>query len=208
MRQWQMNLSALAFALAVAAPAIAESRADKAVKVALALTPEHFRTTANVSDDSLDTTATISTEPGFQEKRGMLNEVSDDNFLRAFINKKSGATEFQIYQRITYDGASRYYQQVNYETPDGPKEVAVTIIAHNVIGCGRYGCTQEESFGFSVPEALLRTIASSYRPGVVTPWRFRYKAEAAEDWQDGMLPAEIVGMLQRVDQYKKEHSLP
>ena len=207
MGQLQIGLAA-ATIIFMAAPANADSHTDKAAKVALALTPEHFRSTAKVSDDSLDTTATISTEAGFQDKRGLLGIVWNDNFLRAFIDKKTGVATFQVYQRIAYSGDWRFYQQVNYETPDGPQAVEVTSIAQDVVGCSAYGgCTHDEAFGFSVPESLLRRIASLYQPGVALGWRFKFKAKAGDDWQDGMLPAEIVGMLQVVDAYRRDHGL-
>lgn len=194
--------------LAMSSPASADSHTDKAAKVALALTPDHFRSTAKVSDDSLDTTATITTEAGFQDKRGLLGIVWNDNFLRAFVDKKTGTATFQVYQRIAYSGDWRFYQQVNYETPDGPEAAEVTSIARDVIGCSAYGgCTHDEAFGFEVPETLLRRIATLYQPGAALGWRFKYKAKAGDDWQDGMLPAEIVGMLQVVDAYRREHGL-
>ncbi len=64
------------------------------------------------------------------------------------------------------------------------------------------GCTFVEHFGFSVDEALLRAIAENYKQDYPVAWRFKYKAKAAEDWQDGMMPTEVAGLLIAVDNYK------
>lgn len=77
---------------------------ESQIQTALSLTKEHFKNTTTVKDDPLDTVATITTVNGFQEKRGLLGIVWDDNFLRAFIDKKSGKTSFQVYQVIYYQG--------------------------------------------------------------------------------------------------------
>ncbi len=103
------------------------------IQTAINLTPEHFKNTATLKDDSLDTIATITTVNGFQEKRGLLSIVWDDNFLRAHINKKTGQTSFQVYQSIYYQGSGwNFYQTANFETPSGPKSVSATIINRDV----------------------------------------------------------------------------
>jgi len=66
----------------------------------LSLTMEHFRDTATVKDDALGTVATISTQNGYQEKRGLLRIVWNDTFLRGFIDKATGRRTFQVYQLI------------------------------------------------------------------------------------------------------------
>lgn len=173
---------------------------------ALALTPDHFRQTAEIEDDSLDVTANINTRLGMAKKQGLLGIVWDDNFLRAIVDKKTGATVFQVYQWINYTGDWRFYNTVNFETPDGPSQASLTRISQDVLSCSgsRYGgCTHSEHFAFTVDEALLRTIAAGYRPGQEAVWRFKYGASQAEDWQDGLLPAEVAGFLQAVDAYRE-----
>lgn len=178
---------------------------------ALAMTPDDFAVAATVSDDDLDVRATISTEKGFSEKRGLLKVVWNDNFLRGFIDKKTGALSIQVYQRITYTARSwRFYSGVNYETPDGPAEAMVDKIGSNVdCSNSRYGgCTFTESFGFNVPEAVLRKAAAAYQPGAAIGWKFKYKARAGEDWPDGMLASEVAGFLKVVDNYRRNRNLP
>lgn len=181
---------------------------EELVAQALALTPDHFANTAVVSDDELDVTATITTQPGFQHRTGLLNWLWSDEFLRAHVDKKTGAATFQVYQMINYDGDWRFYQTVNYETPTGPKQDMLTIISRDVGSCSRYGCSHTEHFAWSVDESLLRTIAEMYSPGASMAWKYKYGARAAEDWQGGILPAEVVGILQRVDKYRADNGLP
>ena len=202
-------------ALALAWPAAAKEKTPKLPKQMqklLAMTPDQFAACATVSDDSLDVIAKITTEPCFRETRGLLKIVWNDNFVRAHIDKKTGAATYQIYQAIMYEGDWRFYRTVNYETPDGPRSEPVTEISRDVVGCsaGRYssGCTLSEHIAFSVDEKLLRTIAGKWQPGAVAGWRFKFGAKAAEDWQDGMAAAEVAGILQAVDKYRAARGLP
>ncbi|HJV28862.1 MAG TPA: hypothetical protein VJ673_24515 [Aromatoleum sp.] len=180
-------------------------------QTAISLTREHFRSTATIKDDPLDTIATINTANGFKEKRGLLGIVWDDNFLRAFIDKKSGKTTFQVYQVIYYQGSGwNFYQSVNFETPNGPVSVPVTVIDRSVECSGsRYGgCTYTEHIGFDLDESLLRTIAAGYQAGQPVAWKFKFNAKSGAEYRDGMLPAEIAGILDAVDGYRARRGLP
>lgn len=186
----------------------AQADSNKRLAEFIALTPQHFQDTAVVKDDELETSATIDTSLGFKNKQGLMKVVWDDNFLRAFIDKKTGATTYQLYQIIRYSGQLRRYDTVNYETPDGPASTEVTVIDQNVDGCSRYGCSYTETIGFALDENLMRTIASMYQPGAATAWRFKFKSQSGNYWQDGMMPSEIAGLLAAVDGYKVGHALP
>lgn len=131
----------IALLLALALSGCTTTSRESQLQTALSLTKEHFKNTAMVKDDSLDTIATISTVNGFQEKRGLLGIVWEDNFLRAFIDKKTGKTSFQLYQVINYQGGGwNFYQTVNFETTSGPQSTPVTVISRDVDCTGsRYG---------------------------------------------------------------------
>lgn len=205
-----MRLSlGLATALAVALAGCAGTR-ETQIQTALSLTKEHFKNTATIKDDSLDTTATITTVNGLQEKRGLFSIVWNDNFLRAFINKKTGLTTIQLYQVIYYQGSGwNFFQTVNYETPTGPESRPVTIISRNVDCSGsRYSdCTYTEHVGFDVDEKLLRAIAAGYRPGQHIAWKFKFNAKSGKDYNDGILPAEVAGFLEAIDAYRASRGL-
>jgi len=184
-----------------------DDKPSKQVLRALSLTPEHFQATSTLKDDSLETVATITTLAGFQYKRGLLKIVHDDNFLRAFIDKKSGETRFQLYQIISYGGSWRFYSTANYETLEGPKSVDLTVVDRDV-SCSRYGCSYTEHVAFDVEGSLLRTVAEKYRPNEEIVWRFKFKSKAGTEWPDGLLPAEAAGLLAAVDAYKRAQVLP
>lgn len=197
-------LLGVAVAALCAAPALSQQALTKKQREALALTPEHFETTATYKDDELETVAEVNTAGGFQDRGGLLRVVSNDNFLRAYIDKRTGATQFQVYQFVSYDGDWRFFYGVNYETTDGPRAVELIQIDRKVLTCGRYtGCSYIEHFAFPVEESLLREIAAKYDPANPSAWRFKFKSKSGKEWQDGMLPAEIAGLLRAVDRQKR-----
>ncbi len=176
-----------------------------------ALTPDDFARTASVKDDSLEVRATITTEPGYQERHGLLRLVWSDDFLRAFVDKTSGAASFQLYQRIVYVGRLyKYFDTVNYETPGGPKAVRVVDLGRTE-DCAKAslmgGCTRTEDVAVPIDEALLKTIAATYAPGAEAAWHFRFKAQSGEDFDGVMSAAEVAGLLAKVADYKRDHGL-
>lgn len=198
--------------LSLITPEVSCAANDKKLAAqAIAMTPQQFQSTAVIKDDNLDTTAQIDTSKGFQAKRGLLKILWNDNFLRAFIDKKTGATTIQVYEFIMYEGNWRYYNTVNYETPTGPRSEAVKNIARNVVSCSgsRYGngCMLSEHMAFDVDESLLRTIASKYTQGTLSAWKFKFGAQRAEDWNSGIFPAEVAGFLAVIDDYRTKHGL-
>ncbi len=177
----------------------------------LAMTPQDFERSATVKDDGLELVATITTEPGYQERHGLLRLVWSDNFLRAFVNKTSGAVTYQLYQRIVYQGRLyKYFWTVNYETPSGPRAVE-TLNLGRTAQCSRSqlygGCTRTENLAVPIDEPLLRTIAARYVPGVDAGWHFRFKAQTGDDYDGVMAPAEVAGLLAAVADYKRQHGL-
>ena len=173
----------------------------------LAMTPDDFARTASVKDDALEVFATITTEPGYQERHGLLRLVWSDNFLRAFVDKGSGAVTYQLYQRTVYEGRLyKYFRTANYETPAGPKSVE-TLDLGRTEQCSRSqlfgGCTRTEALAVPIDAALLRTVAA----GGETAWHFRFKAQSGDDFDGVMAPAEAAGLLAKVADYRREHGL-
>ncbi len=183
---------------------------EQRTQTSLALTPEHFKSTAILVEDDSGGTALISTKSGFQQKQGLLRMVYDDNFLRAIIDKKTGNVTYQVYQSIYYQASAwRFYRKANYETPDGPESIDAKFLrpplAHN-FDCPDHTssvCTYNENVGFSVDRDLLDRIASTYEPEKSAMWRFSFIPRVGDEFYGGLLVAEIVGFLQTVDSYKK-----
>jgi len=185
---------------------------ESQIQIAFSLTSDHFKNTARVKDDSLDTIATISTANGFQEIPEQLGTVCNDNFLRAFIDKKSGKKSFQVYQIVYTQDNNKvgwsFFQSVNFETPSGPSSKPVRNIKTDIECKGSLGCLYVEHIAFDVDETLLRTIANQYTPGQQLAWKFRLNSKSGKSYNDAILPAEIAGLLDRVDEYVSSHGLP
>lgn len=197
----------LGLALSLAAAPTTASTLVKHPKKLLSMTPEQFQSAVTVADDDLETIAVLSTEKGFKERRGaIIGSVLDDNYLRAYIDKKTGETKYELHQWIRYNGGLRRYYSANYATPDGPKSKDVTVVARNAGFCPDVeivaDCNVTEHVKITVDESLLRTIAANYRPNGSVAWRFKLKAENSKDWQESMMAAEIAGLLRAVDAYK------
>lgn len=173
----------------------------------LSLSMEHFRDTATLKDDSLDTTATITTEPGFIEHQGLLRVVMHDTFLRGFIDKKTGEAVTQVYEWVTYDGAWRFYETANFSSLNGPVSVPATQIDKQVDSCSTLSCTHTEHIAFTIPEAYLRALAAAYVPGKPAIWLYKFIPKSGPDFTDGLSNAEIAGFIARIDEYKAAHGL-
>ncbi len=184
--------------------ALADAASDAAKYFALPM--EHFRDTATLKDDPLDTIARIDTSKGYEFKHGWLGIVWEDAFLRAFIDKKTGRVTYQVYEIIPYTDTNwHFYQTANYEAPSGPVDVPVTIIDREVSDCSDGSCSYVEHVAFDAPESLLRAIAATYVPGALVAWKFKFNPKAGPDFKDGLSGAEITGCLAAVDAYLSAH---
>ncbi|MEG3174775.1 hypothetical protein U1872_00925 [Sphingomonas sp. RB3P16] len=200
----------LAFLASVAASApIPADPLPRQARQLFAMTPDQFATTAEVKDDALETMATISTMHGWQQHDGLLGMVNDDGFFRAFVDKATGDTHFQVYHMVHYTQPRRArFEIVNYETPAGPVAVPLIRIGRYRGPCRAYaGCAFLETVAFPVDEALLRALAARYVPGRVAVWKYRLKAKTGAERDEGFAAAEIAGLLIAVDRYRAAHGL-
>jgi hypothetical protein len=179
---------------------------QKEVAKLQALTPTSVKASIVIHDDDLETIATFSTANAYSSKGRFTDHVRSDNFLRAFIDKRTGVTRFQVYQEISYNYANRDFTTVNFSTPGGPLSAAVDLIGHDIVACFGSMCSFKDSIGFNVDESVLRATASQYVPGDSPYWRFRYHGRAGIDWNDRMMPAEAAGLLAVVDAWRAAHS--
>jgi hypothetical protein len=190
---------------------VAGPQGQKAVaedKDFLRLTPAQFLRKIEIRDESLDTVARISTERGWREGIAFFGGPTQDNFLRAFIDKQNGRTIFQLYQWITYPGVKRVYETVNYDTPGGPQVRKVTGIYRTPNYCrSNVRCSYTEDLGVEIPEGLLRRMAAYYASGTPRAWHFKFGSKAGAETEDEMNLAEIAGLLAAVDQYRTAHRL-
>ena len=183
--------------------------APEQVGAAATLGQAHFESTASLRDDSLDLIATITTADGYRPRRGAFDKSWNDNFLRAFVDKRTGRTTYQVYQDFFYRAhAMRRYYAANYAGLGGPRSVDVTVIDRDIVCTGSIlsPCSYFETVGFEVDEEVLRAAAGGAQSGGA-PWRFKFRARSGADFHTGLAPAEVAGLLARVDQYRARRGL-
>lgn len=197
---------AVTAAVALALLGLAAGPAQAKDPALLSLSMEHFRDTATVKEDPLGAMATISTENGFVERKGLMGMVWNDEYLKGVIDEKTDQKSFQVYSMITYRGNWRFYQSASYQTPAGPRSVPLVQIGKESDNCAVGECIYTERIAFSIDEGLLRQLASDNAPGKPTLWRFKLIAKQGPEYVGGISSAEIAGFLARVDDYN--HALP
>ena len=182
-----------------ASQALAAEKLTKADKLAIASSPEQIAAKAEVKNDDLDTTISISTEPFTPKKLTIFSPHGSDKFLRAFVDKRSGKTLFQIYFWTSYLGRDwLFLNGLNYESPAGPVSAKAERLAGDVT-CGRIGCNYMEHLVAEIPEAVLRSVSAGAQAGTDEQWAFRIYAKQAEPLSTTFLKTEIAGLLIAVD---------
>ena len=195
-KSWRAVLSALIVLTAGVGTAAAKDAP------LLSLNMEHFRDTATVLDNPTDSAVTISTENGYQEHRGPLRTVWDDEYLEAVIDKKTGRKSYLVYIWITYTGAPRGYGTASFQSPEGPRSVSTTLVVRNKSLCAVGDCSYTDRLTFPVDPDMLRRLAAQYASGTHSVWAFKLTGKSVPVYAGGLSNAEIAGLLARVDNYE------
>ena len=189
-------------------PAMAKgNQPDRQTRQLFAMTPSDFQRVVDLKDDSLEPIAVLTTMQGFQKKAGLLGVVYSDSFLRAFVNKDTGATTFQVFVYMSYDAEWQFFQSVNFRTQSGLHSAVLTVIGRDVLSCNSIGCLHVEKVGFGLTENDVRWIANQYDPQTPNPWQFRLKAKSGNDPTGNLMPAEFAGILAAVESYRQKHGI-
>jgi len=167
-----------------------------------ALTPEGVASVVTIADDDLEPTVVLTTAKAWSSRGKFTDPVRSDNFLRAFVNKKTGTKTFQLYEQVTYSFEYRNFRRVVFATSEGPQSAPVLELSHEVITCAGGLCVYRDTLGFDLPENVVREIAAGYQPGASPLWRFRFKAQNGFDWEDRIAPAEAAGLLLALNKWK------
>ena len=168
-----------------------------------ALTPAKAAAAVLIVDDDLENTATLHSEQVFEPRpRGSLYERSDA-FIRALIDKRTGATRYQLYAELRYYLSWRNFYAAAYADEAGPQDVPLKAIARDVGNCSS-SCEYVEVVAFDIPEERMRKIGEQYDAAEFRPWRFRFKARNGFALDDQISPAEVAGILIRVGRYRSE----
>lgn len=166
----------------------------------IALSAEHFHARAQVIDDPLDIETVISTEAGYQGGKGLFKAPASDNHLRALVDKRSGATRFEVRQTLSYPGAIRGYDEVSHQTDAWPVQAPLTKLRDNAGHCALFEAPEvcREDVAFGVSESELRRAAAT--PGA---WSFKFRSPNGHEHRAAITHAEIAGLLRAVDAYRR-----
>jgi hypothetical protein len=191
------HLGILAMSLLLLAPCGSFAK-DPAL---LSLGMEHFRDTASVDVDPAAGVTTISTEPGFVERSGLLGMVWHDEFLTAVIDAKTGRTSYRIDVSVTYSGARRTYRSASLAGVNGSAAIVPTLVRTQSANCAVSECMYTDHLVIPVDEALLRHLAAGYVPGKPAPLTYTLTPKRGADFRGELSNAEIAGLLAKVDGY-------
>jgi hypothetical protein len=157
----------------------------------------------NVKDDDLEYQASIDTHPAHKTK----NFGETVNFLRVFIDKKSGKSKYQVYVLLSYyNNGFHNYDSGAASSPDGPVPISVKKIDSQV-NCSNKNilndkqCGYQETVLIELDETFLRKLVENFQTEVPVDWKFRLKAHSGTDSTLSLPYAEIAALLARVDQY-------
>jgi hypothetical protein len=164
---------------------------------AAGLSVDHFKATAALKDDGLDTVATISTQGGHDTRGGLVRLEWSDAYLRGFVTKATGSLSVQVVAEARYLLQWKFYSVANFAAPGGPRSRPLTVIAREVQSCKPH-CSYWEMVGFTLTEQEAREIAAM--PGPV--WKFKLQPKAGEDLMIDLQVNELRGLLARVDEYR------
>lgn len=174
------------------------------------LDENHFKN-AVVINEEMGNSVIFSTIRGFQRRQGDQGTVWDDNFLRGFIDKRTGAKLFQVYNVIYYGGSGaqngwKHFTQASYRTAEGVRRLTPTNSIKEHEDCTPlpvYGsCVYNEQVVFKVDEAFLKTVADSQ-----TQWQYQLIPTSGNSYEDSMVAAEVAGLLSRMEDYLKQFPL-
>lgn len=199
------------FSILTSSAVAKDQKMPKQLSKLIAMTPEDWITKTRIQDDSLETSARFDTALGFQEKQGLLGVVWSDVFLRAYVNKKSGKTDYQVYFATVIQGNSwPSFDEVNYQVSDNVESAELKKVGSNV-NCtlARYGgCKYFEDVLFLPSREILDYVAATYEPNTAVAWKMRLKGQSGQSLDMFVTPAEVKGLLMAVDAYKIKKNLP
>ncbi len=175
-----------------------ESKSDAALRQQLERSPASLESLVKVKGDSLDPSYTISTSgvSVFVSKGWLASTTIENSFLRAFVDKKTGAVTAQVYHSARYGGNGwNHFRRASYEGADGLVETSADRVGSDV-SCARYGCTYYEDIVFDVPWSTFEALASKYDPAnPMTGMKYRLFGQSGNNFDEGIPINEIVAFV-------------
>lgn len=200
--------------LAQGQPGQYEMRTEKQQAKRLAkmtmLKVEGVANAVTVSDDPFESAVILSSSAVFPSPRSFTDRVLGENFIRVFVDRKTGKAAFQLYQSVSYLGDWRRFEQVNIMFPEGLRTKSLTRIDDKMRDCYAVNfCGREETLGFDLSEEDMEAIAAM-KPeanGAPALLRFRFKSNASFDWTDDISPIEAAGVLVALKRWREAKGL-
>lgn len=172
---------------------------------ALALDINHFKSTMNIKDDEFEPIVVFSTLKGLQGKQGLLGVVGTDEFLRGFLDKRTGQKSYQVYVNFRHRaGQWLFPYQANYGRPLMTTKVDRIGSDVDCTGSRYSGCSYRETIVFSVPEKEFRRVQENATPAdfKTKAWKFKVKTKAGEDYLSAILLPEVIALMDAMDEYQ------
>lgn len=197
----------LASLVAAAVPGLASAEV-RHPKSLLAMSPDAFHAATTVVDDPLEFHAAFSTQKAHREGWRLFNAQGHDNHLRAIVDKRTGATRYEVRTQLRYYGSQRAYRSAHYATPAGLQATPLTLERDARDPCATndnnndFNCALTKTIAFELDEPALRAIAAQYRAGGQHSWTFKLKDDTGADIRTGIVPAEAAGLLKAVETYR------
>lgn len=195
-------------------PSQYEMRTDKQqakrVKAMSGLTAEAVAAAVSIQDDPFETMIIMSSAPVFPSPRSFTDRILSDNYFRVFVDRKTGAAKFQLYQTVSYMGDRRHFERANVMMPSGLLSLEVTRIDERLGDCLTVGlCSRDETLGFDLTETDMEAIAAMKPSADGTPafLKFRYKSMTSFDWTDDIPAVEAEGVLLALKRWRDAKGL-
>lgn len=163
------------------------------------LDKQHFLNTITVKDDPLETHIEVNTFAGYAQNWPLNQPIETDFALRGYINKKTGAKQYQVYAKIKNRMEWFFPYQANFGKP---LQTAKVKRISSDVNCKKYYCEHYEDVLFMVPETELRRMLTLTPAEIKTKtWQAKIKTKAGHNVRDGFNVNEILAFLEVMDRY-------
>lgn len=198
MKSTHTVIAAAAFAV-LALPATAQERMSRAEQRALQMSVDQVLQQVEIKgqSDDLEPAIWVTTEPFLKRSS------SDDKFLRANIDKVTGAIFYQLYLKsVTSDRLD--FDRMTFMTQTGLQSAPVKRIWFDV-SCYRAACSYYQDFVADLSREQLESLAAEDGKDF---WRARLFGGYVEGIDIMLLKNETRAFLSAVDRVSSSHSPP
>jgi hypothetical protein len=177
------------FMLLIAIAGAGSSALASAKKEAAPFTAEEIAAKIAIKNDPLDQTIQVST---YNIVRDRDQSSTDDVFLRGFLNKKTRAVTYQVYQNTSSGRGWDFFRAGSYEDKDGPTAAEIHRVGSDVSCFRSLGCRTYEDVVFDVPLSTLQWVVSDPDRD---EWYFKITGESGKEINKTLSVREINAFL-------------